>query len=432
MSTAQRNTSDLILIIGGVVLLAVGGAWLALKQPWSDAEPVTDAPVASPATDTGTEVLPAPAATDERQNLLERAALARQAGFVFEPEQDGAWGLYLEARARWGSDPQVEQALEELAGTLLQRADVAMNQGRLEVALEELTRLDTADVDHPDAAETRARFARQLDGLLSLARSHAEQSRWDEAEQALARAASLGAGASATAAVNAELLEARERSEAEAAARSEAEAATPEPPPIDPLEMLLARFETALDTDRLLAPQPDNARQHLLAARQLGDDDERVQEATLRLNERLLAATRQAIARDELQEAEGWLEAAEGLGANSSGTDGLRTQLEDRLAAAESRRVLPITSLTLVNYVAPAYPVSAVRGHTEGWVDVEFTVTEEGRTDSIEVVASSHDRLFRNESVRAVSQWEFEPRSYRGRVIPQRTGTRLSFRLQDQ
>ena len=83
------------------------------------------------------------------------------------------------------------------------------------------------------------------------------------------------------------------------------------------------------------------------------------------------------------------------------------------------------------NVIAPVYPRSALRRGQEGWVEVEFTVSSDGSTAEVEVVSSSVAKVFDRASIRAVDQWQFRPRVFRGEPIDQRVRARISFTLQD-
>lgn len=66
--------------------------------------------------------------------------------------------------------------------------------------------------------------------------------------------------------------------------------------------------------------------------------------------------------------------------------------------------------------VEPVYPPEAARGGTEGFVEVEFTVSVEGKVESVSVVNAKPSRTFESAAVRAVKQWQFAPGGGRGKV----------------
>jgi TonB family protein len=79
----------------------------------------------------------------------------------------------------------------------------------------------------------------------------------------------------------------------------------------------------------------------------------------------------------------------------------------------------------------PTYPPDAFRNGTEGWVEVEFTVTERGVTRDVQVVAAAPRGVFDAAAVEAVAAWRFRPRVLYGRPVPQRTSATLRFSVED-
>jgi protein TonB len=60
-----------------------------------------------------------------------------------------------------------------------------------------------------------------------------------------------------------------------------------------------------------------------------------------------------------------------------------------------------------VSTVSPRYPSSAVRQRISGFVTLEFTITAEGETADIVVVASVPPEIFDDAAIRALSQWRY-------------------------
>jgi protein TonB len=79
----------------------------------------------------------------------------------------------------------------------------------------------------------------------------------------------------------------------------------------------------------------------------------------------------------------------------------------------------------------PTYPAQAFRSGVEGWVEVEFTVTERGTTRDIEVVGAEPIGVFDATAVAAVTDWSFRPRIVHGQPVPQRTAVTLRFSVDD-
>jgi TonB family protein len=79
----------------------------------------------------------------------------------------------------------------------------------------------------------------------------------------------------------------------------------------------------------------------------------------------------------------------------------------------------------------PTYPRGALRDRVEGWVEVEFTVTERGSTRDLQVVASEPQGVFDAAAVAAVGTWTYRPRVVQGEPVAQRTAVTLSFSVED-
>jgi protein TonB len=94
--------------------------------------------------------------------------------------------------------------------------------------------------------------------------------------------------------------------------------------------------------------------------------------------------------------------------------------------AAESRD--PV----LVRQVRPTYPAAAARRKQEGWVEVQFTVAENGDVTDTSVVRSQPRGVFDRDAVRAVSQWRFEPALDNGKAVPRTLTRRIEFTLRAQ
>ena len=92
---------------------------------------------------------------------------------------------------------------------------------------------------------------------------------------------------------------------------------------------------------------------------------------------------------------------------------------------------LPDSDLEPVSTPDPAYPPVAFRNGVEGWVEVDFTVTEQGAVRDIEVVSAEPGGVFDAAAVAAVAAWRYRPRVVNGRPVMQRSSVTLSFNVAD-
>lgn len=81
--------------------------------------------------------------------------------------------------------------------------------------------------------------------------------------------------------------------------------------------------------------------------------------------------------------------------------------------------------------VAPQYPPRAAQRGLEGWVELEFTITEAGTVKNPVVIATS-SAVFNRAAVRAIRKWKYKPKIVDG-VAVERPGVkvRLTFELED-
>jgi protein TonB len=79
----------------------------------------------------------------------------------------------------------------------------------------------------------------------------------------------------------------------------------------------------------------------------------------------------------------------------------------------------------------PTYPPYAFRQGIEGWVEVEYTVTERGATTDVAVVAAAPRGVFDDAAISAVGNWKYRPRIVNGQPVAQRTSVTLHFNVED-
>jgi protein TonB len=108
--------------------------------------------------------------------------------------------------------------------------------------------------------------------------------------------------------------------------------------------------------------------------------------------------------------------------------------LREAEAAANQQHVLAdviisASELTLVKSVKPVYPMRAERAKTEGWVELDFTVTESGDVKSVSVRAANPAGVFDSAAIAALSQWRYKPVLEEGRPTARHCRIRVRFTL---
>ena len=79
--------------------------------------------------------------------------------------------------------------------------------------------------------------------------------------------------------------------------------------------------------------------------------------------------------------------------------------------------------------IPPQYPMRAARRNIEGWVKVEFTITESGTVKDAVVVESQPSDIFDQAALRAISKWKFKAKIIDGEAFEQRAIQVLQFKL---
>ena len=80
---------------------------------------------------------------------------------------------------------------------------------------------------------------------------------------------------------------------------------------------------------------------------------------------------------------------------------------------------------------APRYPVHELRRNQQGWVVLNFVVTDDGRVVEPVVEASSGARAFEDAAMNTVKSWRYEPARLNGQPVQQcKTRVRIAFATQ--
>jgi protein TonB len=81
--------------------------------------------------------------------------------------------------------------------------------------------------------------------------------------------------------------------------------------------------------------------------------------------------------------------------------------------------------------IRPMYPRDAAISGIEGWVKVEFTITETGAVKDPHIVDAQPPRVFNREAIRAIMKWKFKPRVVDGVATERRATQVIDFTLDD-
>ena len=79
--------------------------------------------------------------------------------------------------------------------------------------------------------------------------------------------------------------------------------------------------------------------------------------------------------------------------------------------------------------INPVYPRRARLMKIQGYVQVEFTITQFGNVKDVVVVKSHPEGVFDNSAKNAIVRWTFKPKMEEGKAVEQRAGLTINFRL---
>ena len=415
--------------------------------------------------------------------LLANAAAALAANRLTEPAGDNALELYLQALAANPADPIARAGVAEVRERLLARAENALLEERLDEAAAAIETARQSGVENgriafltaqlaksreqvkAAQAAVRARSAPKSDedkvsSLLDLAARRSNDTHLIDPPQdsalyyvreALRVDPNSGAAQEAEQALAVRLLsEARgavdRRDFTQAAAWLDAAKGIAAPANIEAVSGLLAKAQHEADADawrdllknanerlqqdRLIEPANDNAKYYLLTLRSLDPNNAGLAAATADLGARLTAKARRALALAQYDAARSWLDEAAAIGFGSAESAAARRDLDAALAGQQFlANIVPAGEITLVKAVQPKYPPKAEAGKVEGWVELDFTVTESGSVKDVAVHATNTPGVFEAAATGALLQWRYKPVMRDAKPVPQRARIRIRFTL---
>jgi len=387
------------------------------------------------------------AAADEQVDaLLEKARQAMLDRHFVEPADGNALALYRNVLKYDPNNGEAREGLQRLAQVLVARVQSDLDARKIDTAMQALETARSITPDDPRLAELDAHIetlraelgtaqiqaainADNLDRALqlldsaertkSLSGAKAGQLR-EQIQRLQAQASSTDAQSSAQASakkVQHDLDAARDVQARQAKALAHA------------LELAQAR----LAQGAILEPDGDNALYYVNQVRASDPTLGGLAQTSNAIQSAILAQAHAALDAQDTGKAELLLGAARGLG-SSPDIDTLYdafVQLKQRQSraaatAAAANSLMPLKPLNL------DYPRAALASRTEGWVDVAFDVTPEGKVANITVVNASPRNVFDSAAKSALSRARFEPVLVDGQAVVIRATRHIVFRLAKQ
>jgi TonB family protein len=205
-------------------------------------------------------------------------------------------------------------------------------------------------------------------------------------------------------------------------ARSQQAAAAPEQP------QYLDLAQSRLAQGKLTEPDNDSALFYVNQLRATDPKNSSLPRISSAVQGPILEQARAALDSTQPARAETLLQMAAGLGASPDLAALNQRLAQMKLTTAGPPQVLE-ASLTRAKTIELDYPADALRRGLEGWVDVTYVVTAEGKVTAIKVTDSSPKDMFDSAATRALTRLRYKPATQGGKPGAVSTKLRISFRL---
>ncbi len=447
MEATSKNPIDMLIIVAVVLLAGVAGTWFFVGGEDAELASAPGLDTIPPAAQQAAEI----AEAQDNQALLGLARLAMEAGQLLQPEGNCALDYFKRVLATEPDNEAALDGMERVLDSVALSSETALAAGNIGAALGAYESLQQAAPTSTQTFAVRQLLVDRQTELSERAGRLIENERFDDAAAMLDQAAQFSASEpELLSATRARLDEARTAAEtvepapvvaavskpspakpapkkAAPAKAAPKPAAQPAEPEKDPTDELFVSALARLASDKLVEPRSDSALFYYEEIASLAPGDADLNAFRNDLAEAMLEKASASFNAGNIADTEKWLAYVTGIDPQNPTVASVQAQVVQRRIDAESKRVIPMEELEIVKFVEPRYPKRAAREQVSGWADVQFTVSEDGRPEEIEVIDVSDKGYFESATRQAVSKWRFKPREYQGRVIQQRVGVRVSF-----
>ena len=412
MKAANRRTSETPQLVasrknyaltygalGAGLLVVVAGIWFGVRA-------LTEKPAAQ----TAASVAAPPPRVDPVEAELRLASDAYAKGRYVEPSGESALDYYRNALSLDPGSEAARAGMRSVVDRILERAEQALTAERLEQATADIEIARGIDAAHPRLAFLDVQIKRERERL----------------------------------------------------ALDQARATT------DRVRRYVDQARAQIQQQRLIRPPGANAHESLQQARKLDPRDPAVELATRELGVALTEAARRSVATGDAARARELIDVARKLGVTEAALLALERSLNDATArttalvidapqspsgsnvapreaapaapaiiqerAPESAvqqtaadEVLQASELKRTKEVAPDYPSQAALDGLEGWVDIDFIISEAGIPQDLKVRDANPRRVFDRAAINSLRQWRFEPILQNGAPVAKRATLRVRF-----
>ena len=457
-STTMSSTASNFGAASAIVIAGVLATWIFVKRDTAlETGPVVETPAVM-------QTSPRDRGRSATNSLLEQAEIAFAAGRIIEPEFDNALNYYRTLLETDPNNTDAAQGVERVVAYLENQAEGAIFQNDwdaarayaavilnvrpndakardLRVAADRLERVHNltttalvqfsrgslvAPKDNNAADSYRAILALDPDNavatrglrsivqrLIANAQSASFAGEQDKAQKYVAEARAIDPDAQGLAEIE-RIAKQTKRTNEDRSNQNDLVAAS-----------------QALQDDRLMPPAAPNAFDLFNGVLARDPQSAAARRGLELVRAALLDRAGALIAAGSLEPVEPLLVQAKVAGAEAGRVTDLQRELDYQKRLADARagrfdRVYTVGELKVTRQVAPAYPRGARSRGTEGWVEVEFTVTEQGDVRDAKARSSSA-AIFEGAAISAINRWRFDPIVDDGRPVPVRAVVRFSF-----
>jgi TonB family protein len=262
------------------------------------------------------------------------------------------------------------------------------------------------------AAALQAQSQEIYKRLIQAEHAAIDQRRFADADRVLADLRTYGVPAATVASLQHDL----------STARSQQTAAAPEQP------QYLDLAQSRLAQGKVTEPDNDSALFYVNQLRATDPKNSGLPKISSAVQAQIIEQARAALDTTQPARAEALLQMASGLGA-SPDLAALNQRLAQLKLAKPATPEVQEASLTRAKAIELDYPSDALRRGVEGWVDVSYVVTPEGKVTTVKVLDASPKGTFDSAATRALARMRYKPPTQGGKSMAVSTRLRISFRL---
>ena len=312
----EKSKSPMLMVgIAAAVLAIAGGAWFFMNKGSTDGTPAA-ATTGTPAPAAGAASSGAVAPVASLDEVLERARLAMDERRYIEPAKNNALDYFRQVLTLEPGNAEATEGLKRLGGLLIARARTALDERRFDNALAELEAARSIDPSDQRLVEVDAKLdsMRAQTALAQIQATLAAQN-FDRAQSLLDAAQKDALLPPAQIAQLTKELDSKRRSVT--------------------VGRLIASAEARLNSGRLVTPSEDSAKGAIASLREAGASADVIARLNNDLNQKLLAAAREAASKGDQAGMNAMLAAARDNGVSAAA---LNAAQRDITAASQKQQ----------------------------------------------------------------------------------------------